>query len=58
MIKVTNLNQSFGKKTVLDSINLDINRHEICALVGRNGAGKSTFINSLLGLLPVKQGKF
>jgi ABC-2 type transport system ATP-binding protein len=56
MIKVTNLHQSFGKKAVLDSINININKNEICALVGRNGAGKSTFINSLLGLLPVKQG--
>ena len=57
MIKVTNLNQSFGKKNVLDSINIDIHPNEICALVGRNGAGKSTFINSLLGLLPVRQGE-
>ncbi|WP_223595256.1 ABC transporter ATP-binding protein [Neobacillus bataviensis] len=56
MIKVTNLNQSFGKKTVLDSISIEIEKNEICTLVGRNGAGKSTFINSLLGLLPVKQG--
>jgi ABC-2 type transport system ATP-binding protein len=56
MIKVTNLHQSFGKKAVLDSINININKNEICALVGRNGAGKSTFINSLLGLIPVKQG--
>jgi ABC-2 type transport system ATP-binding protein len=57
MIKVTNLNQSFGKKNVLNSINLEVNANEICALVGRNGAGKSTFINSLLGLLPVRQGE-
>jgi ABC-2 type transport system ATP-binding protein len=56
MITVTNLNQSFGKKMILESINIEISQHEICALVGRNGAGKSTFINSLLGLLPVKQG--
>ncbi|PLS03860.1 ABC transporter ATP-binding protein [Neobacillus cucumis] len=56
MIKVTNLNQSFGKKTVLDSVTITIHKNEICALVGRNGAGKSTFLHSLLGLLPVKQG--
>jgi ABC-2 type transport system ATP-binding protein len=56
MITVSNLNQSFGKKLILESINIEMNKHEICALVGRNGAGKSTFINSLLGLLPVKQG--
>jgi ABC-2 type transport system ATP-binding protein len=56
MIKVMNVNQSFGKKLVLDSVSVEIYENEICALVGRNGAGKSTLINSLLGLLPVKQG--
>ncbi|MED3561035.1 ABC transporter ATP-binding protein [Bacillus xiapuensis] len=56
MISVTNLKQAFGKKTVLDSVTLEIQEREVCALVGRNGAGKSTFINSLLGLLPIKQG--
>ncbi|MBM4761617.1 ABC transporter ATP-binding protein [Bacillus sp. B15-48] len=57
MIDVMNLTQSFDKKTVLDDVSLTIEKNEICALVGRNGAGKSTFINSLLGLLPVKSGK-
>jgi ABC-2 type transport system ATP-binding protein len=56
MINVQHLYQSFGKKKVLDDINLEIQQQEVCALVGRNGAGKSTFINSLLGLLPVGQG--
>ncbi|MEC1521982.1 ABC transporter ATP-binding protein [Neobacillus niacini] len=56
MITVSDLNQSFGKKVILESIDIEIHKNEICALVGRNGAGKSTFINSLLGLLPVKQG--
>jgi ABC-2 type transport system ATP-binding protein len=56
MITVSGLNQSFGKKIILENINIEIHKNEICALVGRNGAGKSTFINSLLGLLPVKQG--
>ncbi|MDQ0154385.1 ABC transporter ATP-binding protein [Robertmurraya andreesenii] len=57
MIEVQHLYQSFGKKTVLDDVHLTIEKNEICALVGRNGAGKSTFINSLLGILPVKKGK-
>nr|WP_263324089.1 ABC transporter ATP-binding protein [Neobacillus sp. Marseille-Q6967] len=57
MIQVTDLSQSFGKKKVLDAVTIEIGQHEICALVGRNGAGKSTFINSLLGLLPVNQGR-
>lgn len=56
MITVKNLNQSFGDKVVLDDISMEIHQNEICALVGRNGAGKSTFINSLLGLLPVSKG--
>lgn len=57
MISVKNLNQSFGNKVVLDNISIEIHQNEICALVGRNGAGKSTFINSLLGMIPVSAGK-
>jgi ABC-2 type transport system ATP-binding protein len=56
MIDVTGLTQTFGKKTVLDNVTLSIEKNEVCALVGRNGAGKSTFISSLLGLLPAKTG--
>lgn len=56
MINVQHLSQSFGNRMVLDDVSIQIGSNEICALVGRNGAGKSTFINSLLGILPVKKG--
>lgn len=57
MIEVQGLHQAFGSKLVLDDVHVRIEKDEICALVGRNGAGKSTFIHSLLGILPVKKGK-
>lgn len=57
MIEVQGLYQAFGSKQVLDDVHVKIEKDEICALVGRNGAGKSTFIHSLLGILPVKKGK-
>lgn len=56
MIEIKRLSQSYHHKNVLDHVNLVISEHEICALVGRNGAGKSTFIHSILDLLPVKEG--
>ncbi|WP_211235343.1 ABC transporter ATP-binding protein [Deinococcus ficus] len=57
MIDVRGLTQAYGDKRVLDDVNLSVAEHERCALVGRNGAGKSTLIHSLLGLLPVRQGR-
>lgn len=57
MISVSGLTQSYGNKEVLKDIDLSIEKNEICALVGRNGAGKSTFINSLLGLIPIRKGE-
>lgn len=57
MISVSGLTQSYGNKEILKDISLSIDKNEVCALVGRNGAGKSTFINSLLGLIPIKKGE-
>ncbi|MCR8969125.1 ATP-binding cassette domain-containing protein [Facklamia sp. 7083-14-GEN3] len=52
MIKIQNLNKSYGKRHVLKDINLEIQPGEITGLIGINGTGKSTLINCLARLLP------
>ena len=47
MIKISNLSKSFSGQTVLDHLNLDIQKGEVVALIGSSGAGKSTFLSSL-----------
>lgn len=44
MIKITNLNKSYGKKKVLENLNCNIKTNSIYGLIGANGAGKSTLL--------------
>ncbi len=44
MIKISNLNKTFGKKKVLDNLNCNIQTNSIYGLIGANGAGKSTLL--------------
>lgn len=43
------LNKTYGKNKVLKDVSFDIKKGEIVALIGQNGAGKSTIIHSILG---------
>jgi len=56
MIKVENVNKSFGDIHVLKDINLTLNNGTIFGLVGINGAGKSTFLRLLTGVLLAESG--
>lgn len=47
MIKITKLTKAFSGQKVLDSIDLEIKKGEVVALVGASGAGKSTFLRSM-----------
>lgn len=51
MIEITDLHKKFGKLTVLDGLDLEINKGGIFAILGPNGSGKTTLIKSILGMV-------
>lgn len=55
-LEVTKLRAGYGKKTVLTDISLRLGDGEIVAMIGVNGAGKSTTLNTIFGLIPPKAG--
>ena len=54
VIKVNNLTKYYGKLKALDNIELEIPQGRIIGLLGKNGAGKSTFMRCILGFLKHK----
>jgi ABC-2 type transport system ATP-binding protein len=56
MIKVHELEKSFGDKIVLDKLSFSIDHNDIYGLLGPNGAGKTTTINILCNLLDADAG--
>ncbi len=56
MISITGLNKSFGGQLLFDDLNLNINRGEKVGLVGRNGHGKSTLFQIILGNVETNSG--
>ena len=56
LLKVTGLESSYGRIKALKGLNLEIRRGETVALVGANGAGKTTFLRTLSGVQPMGAG--
>lgn len=57
LFKVEHLSKSFPGVRVLDDINIELKKGSIHAIVGENGAGKSTFMNIVFGVYQDYQGK-
>lgn len=57
MIEIKNVSKTYnGKKKVLKNVSFDIDSGEIFAFIGHNGAGKTTMIKSIIGILDFEEG--
>jgi branched-chain amino acid transport system ATP-binding protein len=56
LLEVKSLNSYYGDSHILFDIALRVEAHEVVALLGRNGAGKSTTLKSLIGLVRPRSG--
>ncbi len=57
LLEVEGLEAGYGKKTVLQGVSFRVDEGEVVALLGHNGAGKSTTLKTILGLLPARSGQ-
>lgn len=57
LIRTKNLVKTFGNKTVIDHLNLEVEEGKLLAYIGTNGAGKSTTMKMLTGLLKPTSGE-
>ena len=57
LLEVRSLNSYYGESHILFDVSLRVEPHEVVALLGRNGAGKSTTLNMLAGLEEVTEGE-
>src|SRR5215475_6825325 len=56
-LSVENLNSHYGPAHILFDIALEVGEGEVVALLGRNGAGKSTTFRSIVGLVQQRSGR-
>ena len=56
LLDVRRLRVTFGSFVAVDSIDINVRRGELVGLIGANGAGKSTVINAVTGLVPAQDG--
>ena len=57
MLSVTDLKVNYGVIQAIKGISFEVNEGEVIALIGANGAGKTTILHTITGLIPSKAGK-
>ena len=56
LLEVDHINSYYGDSHILFDVSLHVERHEVVALLGRNGAGKSTTLKTLMGVIRPRSG--
>lgn len=56
-LMISNLQKSYGGRRVVDDVSFHVSRGEVVGLLGRNGAGKTTSFDMVLGLVVPEKGK-
>jgi len=56
LLEVSNLNSYYGDSHILFDVSMRVEKNEVVALLGRNGAGKSTTLKSLMGVVTPREG--
>ena len=57
MLKVENIHTYYGDSHILHGVSLEVRQGQVVSLLGRNGAGKSTTLRSIIGLNPPRRGR-
>lgn len=57
MLNVNQIHTYYGSSHILFDVSLTVEKAEVVGLLGRNGAGKSTTLRSIMGLTPPRQGR-
>ena len=56
MLKVENISVAYGQITAVREVSLTVNDGEIVTIIGANGAGKTSLLNAVSGVVPLKSG--
>ncbi|SFK18863.1 ABC-2 type transport system ATP-binding protein [Marinilactibacillus piezotolerans] len=57
MLEVIDIHKNFGRKKVLNGVSFTADKGDITCLIGINGVGKTTILNSIMNLTPIKKGE-